>query len=371
MDTSFIMLAPQGWFPASLLRLFYYKPDGCAQMSAIGQQDIKLPVPSHATKDIEDADMKINLVRSFFTLIVSLLILMLLFGTHIQAQHPVSGQAPAEMKEGKSAARRASTLVDESTGCSGYIKSFTATLRSGEWKKYVLAPSSFDGGFVVDVTPLAPSVDGAHVEHKVLPEFDGEQWNDVLWLILPEPAEPLKVSVRVYSTAAWQVVFQQSLALEPGEWQGYILQDAAVDAGYIIEINPARPGEYGDRVEKVLVQPEFFMRKWQDVLRIQIPEEQDAMQVEVKVYQAPQLALAAEFDTHLEPGVWHGFGVGPSSVHTGYVIEVTPLSSKDNQIERYTVQPEYNGSTWNDVARVMVPSDRPGLDVHIRIYAIQ
>jgi hypothetical protein len=63
--------------------------------------------------------------------------------------------------------------------------------------------------------------------------------------------------------------------------------------------------------------------------------------------------------------------VGPSNANTGYVIEVTPLTQAEGHIERNTVQPEFDGYNWNDVARLMIPADRPGLDVYIRVYAIR
>ena len=252
-----------------------------------------------------------------------------------------------------------------------YFKNnFVTVLKSGEWQKYVLGPTSFDGGYVIDVTPLHSSVNGAHVEHKVLPEYDGERWNDVLWMILPEQAAPLRVNVRVYPITDWPVVFVEDLVLEPGVWQGYCLQDAVQRAGYVIEINPKHPASFGARVEKTLIQPEFPWGQWVDVLRVQIPGDQPALEAQVKVYRTPDLPITAEFDAHLEPGVWHGFFVGLSRLKVGYVIEVTPLSQSDNQIERYTVQPEFDGQTWNDVARLMIPADRPALDVNVRIYAI-
>ncbi len=258
-----------------------------------------------------------------------------------------------------------------------FFDNFVAVLPAGEWQRYVLGPSAFDGGYVVDVTPLERSVDGAHVEHKVLPEFDGEQWNDVLWMILPEPASPLRVRVRVFATSTWPVVFQARLALPPGEWQGHIVRPSAEDGGYVIEINPLEPGQPGDTVEKTLVQPEYFMETWYDVLRVQIPAAQETLEAEVRVYRTPpDLPVAVEYDAHLPPGDWQGFGVGPSRLNTAYVIEVTPVDfgPRDEPkgfISRFTVQPEFNGQTWNDAARLMVEPGWPvSADAHVRVYAV-
>ena len=120
-----------------------------------------------------------------------------------------------------------------------------------------------------------------------------------------------------------------------------------------------------------MVQPEFIMDKWCDVLRVQIPEDQPAMEVQVRVYRTPDLPVAAEYVARLEPGVWHGFAVGQSTGTAGYVIVVTPLDQVGGHIARAAVQPEFDGHSWNDVARVMIPADQPGLKVHIRVYAVR
>jgi len=218
---------------------------------------------------------------------------------------------------------------------------------------------------------VRPSVDGAHVEHKIIPEFDGEQWNDVLWMLLPEPAQPLKVKVQVFSTVDWPVAFEGLLALTPGELHGFMIQDATVNAGYVIEIDPLDLGLPGDTFEQAFVQPDF-MGDWSDVLRIQIPQSQPSLTVNVRVYQTPEdLPVQAEFTVHLEPGDWVGFVMGESKERGGFLMEVTPLYDEDNQILAYRVQTEYNGIDWKDVARLMIPSDRPATDVLIRIYNVR
>jgi hypothetical protein len=85
------------------------------------------------------------------------------------------------------------------------------------------------------------------------------------------------------------------------------------------------------------------------------------------------IVVATNFDTTLEPGVWHGFVMGPSSLKRAYIAEISPLqpSVDGAHIERYVVQPEFNGREWNDVLRVQIPAGNPALTVHIRVYAIQ
>jgi hypothetical protein len=247
---------------------------------------------------------------------------------------------------------------------------FTAILNPGEWTQEIIGPTTLEGGYVVDITPLNPAVNGAHVEYKILPEFDGEQWNDVLWMLMPELSKPLKVKVEVFSTIDWPLAFEGMLELMPGELHGFILQDAAALAGYVVEVDPLEPGSLGDTIEQAFVQPEF-PGDWYDVLRIQIPQSQPPLTATVRVYKTPDyLPVQAEFDVHLEPGEWIGFVMGEAKDRTGYVIEVTPLNHEDNQILVYRVQPEYNGESWLDVARLMIPADRPATNVRIRIYNV-
>jgi hypothetical protein len=247
---------------------------------------------------------------------------------------------------------------------------FTAFLNPGVWTRIIIGPSSLEGGYVADISPMHPSSDGASIQHKIVPEFDGEKWNDVLCMFLPAGVEPLKVKVNLFSTVDWPVAFQDTLELTPGELQGYIIQDAAVRAGYVVEVDPLDLGNPGDTFENLFVQPEF-PGEWYDVLRIQTPASQTPLRVNVKVYMTPaDLPVQAQFTVHLEPGEWNGFVMGESKDRTGYVMEVTPLHDEDNQILAYRVQPEFNGSNWFDVARLMIPSDRSATDVMITIYNV-
>jgi hypothetical protein len=83
--------------------------------------------------------------------------------------------------------------------------------------------------------------------------------------------------------------------------------------------------------------------------------------------------VLTDFNTTLQPGVWHGFVLSPASVKRGYVAEISPLqpSIDGAHIERYVVQPEFNETQWNDVLRVQIPLDNPALEVNIRVYSIE
>lgn len=247
---------------------------------------------------------------------------------------------------------------------------FNATLHGGVAEKFVLGPSDCNGGYVVDVTPLEASEDGAYIEKQILPEFNGKMWVDVLTLTTPAYISPLRVHVQAYTTADWPKVFQAEIGLQPGSWDGYMLQPSAVAAGYVIEINPRGKSELGDRVEKAVVQPEY-PDGWWDVLRLMIPADQAAMQAEVIVYQTPaDLPVVMETELVAEAGVWYGMGLGNSQDGGAYIIEVTPLWDELSQVERYTIQPEYDGENWVDVARVMVSPDWSPMAIRLTVYQV-
>ena len=245
---------------------------------------------------------------------------------------------------------------------------FTVILHGGVAEKLILGPCARPGGYAVDITPLRDGEDGAYIEKQILPEFDGQRWVDVLTLLMPSDGTPLKVQVQVYSTADWPRAFEGTLSLEPGAWHGFIIQDAAVAAGYVIEINPQGRGEPGDRVERTLVQPEFA-DAWWDVLRVQIPEGQATMEAEVIVYQTPaDLPVVLDYEFLAEPGAWYGFWIGDSQTGGAYVLDVTPLWNELSQIERYTIQQECDEQTWIDSARVMVSPDWPPMQLRVTVY---
>ncbi|MEW5869901.1 MAG: hypothetical protein AB1894_11540 [Chloroflexota bacterium] len=246
---------------------------------------------------------------------------------------------------------------------------FETSLPSGEWVRFVLGPAVERTGYVVDITPLEPSVDGAHIEHKVLPDYDGEQWNDVLWVLLPEPAPALRVHVHAYQTASWPVAYEKNLRLEAGVWRGLMICESSQDGAYVIEIDPQRSGPYQGGIERALVQPEF-PGAWYDVLRLQAAPDQPMLPVEVRVYRTPDLPVIADFETQLTPGDWVGTRLQASSAQAAYLVEVTPLENSDNQIERFTVQPEFSGQAWYDVLRLLVPAGRPPMRVHVRVYVV-
>jgi hypothetical protein len=251
----------------------------------------------------------------------------------------------------------------------GFPKGFRTTLVAGHWKKFQLGPASLDQGFLVDVTPQEASVEGAEVVSMVMPEYDGESWVDVLWLFQPKEASPLPVYIKVYSTASWPVAYYDRLHLEPGVWQGYVFSQSSQQGAYVVEVSPKNAGKRGDTLQRYMVNPEF-PGGWQDTLRIQTLPNQAPMQADVIIYRTPLGFLKTDTTLHLQPGSWAAGILGLSEDQAAYVMEVTPLSRTDNQVESYGVEPVFMDGAWRDVFRVRIPADRRPMDVNVRVYTI-
>jgi uncharacterized protein YceK len=161
--------------------------------------------------------------------------------------------------------------------------------------------------------------------------------------------------------------------LEPGVWHGWNMGPSSNPGAYLVDVTPLSASKDGAYVERALVQPEYDGTEWNDVLRIMFPDGFKPQKVNVRVYRIEDLPVRAEFDTILEPGVWHGWGLGPCEQDQGYLVVVTPLedSVEGAYIERALVQPEFDGHNWNDVARVMIPEWMPQIHVQIRIYGVK
>ena len=224
---------------------------------------------------------------------------------------------------------------------------------------------------MVEVTPLKRPVDGNYVEKALVqPEFDGQAWNDVLRVMLPEGMQPLKVNLRVYATTGLPVAAEFDVVLEPGEWMGWVIGPSSLERGYVVEATPLADSVDGAYVEKALVQQEFFLGEWQDVLRAQIPADQPALPAHFRIYATGALPVLAEFEVDLDPGGWNGFILRPASAKGGYIVEINPLLPPEagEFVEKVAVQPEYNGSRWYDVLRLQAVADQPAIRVQVRVY---
>ena len=250
------------------------------------------------------------------------------------------------------------------------VADLNTTLEPGVLHSWVIGPSSSCGGYVVEVTPRHPSTDGAHVQTALVrPEYNGDTWNDVLRVQIPAGEPPLRANVRVYTSCELEVASQFEATLIGGEWMGWGIGPASMDRGFIVEVTPLEPSNEGAYVEKALVQEEFFMGEWQDVLRVQIPIGLPDLRVQIRIYTTAGMTILGEYDVDLQPGVWTGTGLRPSTAQGGYIVEINPLTHEAGEfVQHRAVQPEYNGRHWNDVLRMMTPIDQPPLRVQARVY---
>ena len=85
-----------------------------------------------------------------------------------------------------------------------------------------------------------------------------------------------------------------------------------------------------------------------------------------------QVTFHKSIEAVLEPGIWHGFSLGPSSEVGAYVTKIIPMEpAKDgSSIEKSVVQPESDGTNWHDVVRVMISSNQERLRVRILVYKV-
>ncbi len=261
------------------------------------------------------------------------------------------------------AAKRASPLFEN----------INIRLLPGVLHTWTLRPSvTGDGAYIVEVTPLQHPrpMAGNYVQYAVVrPEYDGEQWNDVLSVQLPDGSEALTVNIRVYETSGLPLMSEFEMVLEPGVWHGQWLNPASETHGYAIEVTPLDPGTAGDRLDRIHVQPELPWGEWGDILRLQA-QCAEPMRVMVQVYETNSLPVVMDINTVLQPADWTGFYVQPARARAGYVVEITPLDFSDGVADKIIVQPEYDGQAWNDVLRIETWPDRQPWQVNIRVYAI-
>jgi hypothetical protein len=250
-----------------------------------------------------------------------------------------------------------------------FPNSFDTTLVAGHWKKFLLGPAALEQGYLVDVNPKEVSREGAEIVVQVMPEYAGETWLDVLWLLQPIDAQPLPVTVQVYTTAGWEEASREMLYLEPEVWIGYTIGRPSEPGALVVEVNPLSLGRSGDTLQRVVIEPEFY-GGWQDALRIQIPPNQAPMQVEVVIYRAPEQLLKTELTQRLQPGEWFTLILGFSEEQSAYGVVATPLSDYGYEVTAYHVQPVFSDGKWFDVLRVRLPAGRQPMEVNLRVYAI-
>lgn len=160
--------------------------------------------------------------------------------------------------------------------------------------------------------------------------------------------------------------------LKPGVYNTWTLQRSDAGGGYIVEVSPKEPPVGGNYVETALVRSEFQRGRWKDVLRVKLPEGMGALKANLRVYQADHLPVVMDFETRLEPGVWHGWIIAPRDAERAYLVDVTPLEASTHgaYFETSRVQSEWNGETWFDVLRLQLPVEQPSLLVRVQVYEL-
>jgi hypothetical protein len=204
---------------------------------------------------------------------------------------------------------------------------------------------------------------------RVRPEYDGNQWNDVLRAQIPAYHPSLEVNLRVYTSCQLEIASEFEATLTAGDWTGWIVGPASMDRGYIVEVTPLEPALEGAYVEKALIQQEFFMGEWLDVLRVQMPGDQPDLRMHFRIHATDGMSVLVEHELVLEPGVWTGRRLRPSSALGWYVVEINPLGHQAGEfVQRLSIQPEYDGWRWTDVLRLQTPIDQPPMSLQARVY---
>lgn len=254
----------------------------------------------------------------------------------------------------------------------GQVINIDTYLEPGVWHGWALNPSEVCGGYLVEVNPQEAGREGDLVQTVVVqPEYDGYQWYDVLRVMIPEGQPSLWVKMRVYRVCALPVVMEFEDTLEGGEWIGWVVGPAALERAYLVEVTPLEPSQDGAYIARSLVQQEFFMGEWQDVLRVQLAEGFPDLRVQLRVYALEQARMSYSFTTTLQPGQATRFGLGPSSSNAVYVAEINPLQTPTagEIVEQVSVQPFYKGG-WEDTLLLKASEDQPPIQVEVRVYVL-
>jgi hypothetical protein len=242
---------------------------------------------------------------------------------------------------------------------------FSTTLQGGVLNTTTIGPASIDRGYIIEVTPLNGVVSFGLEVRRVVPQWDGSQWNDVVELRTNQLHPDMQVSVRLYDTGALQLVNSFTPTLLNGVLHGFILGASAQNRGYVAEITPI--GQTPTQFVDVFIQPEWNGTTWFDVIRISTQQHGSDIQANVRIYATDALPIATEFTTTLQTGGFQGFTLGSASLDFGYVAELTPIT-QGGGIQTNRIQPEWDGTAWFDVLRLGTTD--PPMQVHVRVYRI-
>jgi hypothetical protein len=271
----------------------------------------------------------------------------------------------------------AMALAVQSGQAAAWPWNFTVTLKPDTWQTYILGPASNGGAYLVDITPLNISINGAYVKSIIVPEYDGTQWNDVLRMMIPAEFPEQQVKVVVYQPPVSATVFDATTSLEPGVWHGFAF--AAIhdyQGAYLADFDPLAASDKGATFMRYLIHSEYPWGAWLDVLRVQTEAWLSGpLPTRLRVYLVSALPLVADFNVTLtKQDTWTGFIVGPASLNRAYVVRAIPLATEVSyqDLNQYIIQPEFDGQQWNDVLRIQMGNlDAPwvSIDYNFKIYA--
>ncbi|NDB95355.1 MAG: DUF5011 domain-containing protein [Verrucomicrobia bacterium] len=217
-------------------------------------------------------------------------------------------------------------------------------------------------------------------------DTDGDGVNDKAETLAGTDPNDAQKFPTASSGNAYASVFRDFDAkLEPGVWHGWMLAPTSTNCAYLAKVTPL-PHETGSAlIDKVVIQSEWNGTAWYDVLRIAAPANQGQdLDVRVRVFKisgnsgttpndAAVIRSHAAFAANLDPGIWHGWVLGSTRTDAAYLVKVTPDSGAINRsvlLEKVVVQSEYNGSIWQDVLRIMSPTNQATLPVQVRVFQV-
>ncbi len=79
-----------------------------------------------------------------------------------------------------------------------------------------------------------------------------------------------------------------------------------------------------------------------------------------------------DYEATLQPGAEQSAVLGLSSDRCGYTVELSPLEeAKDGvMLDKWAIQPQFNGKAWNDVLKLTHPKGLAPLKVNVRVYRL-
>ena len=249
--------------------------------------------------------------------------------------------------------------------------SFRLRLIGNAWSGVLLGQSSFPWGL-----PGGRDAAGTHERWRsrrnLHPDLVRRQaLGGYAFRGLPHPGASLDVQVDVYTTQHWDAAFRQTLTFPVSDFAGVLpgrfQPGGRLRAGCTRKRLPA-----ATVIVPAGIVPMFSDGSWWDLQRLAFYGMLEPLTARVAAYKAPG-EPAATFAIHLEPGAWHGIGLGPCSQEQAYVLESTRSipGQEGYRLEKAVVQPEFDGKTWNDVLRVMIPEGQPAMDVTVKVYVIK